>query len=213
MRAISSRSELRRVQLAQVTAQRPQLGGLGLRAPEVPVLEHLARRVLLDQPLDHLADLAREDVGHVPPLEDLPPVLVDHPALLVHHVVVLEHALADQEVLLLDLLLGVLDRAAEHLRLERVLLAVLVDGAQPVEDLVDPVAGEQPDQLVLGRQVEARLAGSPWRPERPRSWLSIRRDSWRSVPQMNSPPSSITFSPSASHRSWNLGRSSASSCS
>ena len=24
--------------------------------------------------------------------------------------------------------------------------------------------------------------GSPWRPERPRSWLSMRRDSWRSVP-------------------------------
>ena len=24
--------------------------------------------------------------------------------------------------------------------------------------------------------------GSPWRPERPRSWLSMRRLSWRSVP-------------------------------
>ncbi len=24
--------------------------------------------------------------------------------------------------------------------------------------------------------------GSPWRPERPRSWLSMRRASWRSVP-------------------------------
>ena len=26
--------------------------------------------------------------------------------------------------------------------------------------------------------------GSPWRPERPRSWLSMRRDSWRSEPMM-----------------------------
>ena len=41
--------------------------------------------------------------------------------------------------------------------------------------------------------------GSPWRPERPRSWLSMRRDSWRSVPQMYSPPSSRTSSASASH--------------
>ena len=38
--------------------------------------------------------------------------------------------------------------------------------------------------------------GSPWRPERPRSWLSMRRDSWRSVPRMYRPPSSVT--PSAS---------------
>ena len=47
----------------------------------------------------------------------------------------------------------------EHLRLERVLLALLVDRAQAVEDLVDAVAGEEPDQVVLGREVEARLAG------------------------------------------------------
>ena len=34
--------------------------------------------------------------------------------------------------------------------------------------------------------------GSPWRPERPRSWLSMRRDSWRSVPRMKRPPASST---------------------
>ena len=38
--------------------------------------------------------------------------------------------------------------------------------------------------------------GSPWRPERPRNWLSMRRDSWRSVPTINKPPSSATPSPS-----------------
>src|SRR4029450_8461742 len=32
--------------------------------------------------------------------------------------------------------------------------------------------------------------GSPWRPARPRSWLSIRRDSWRSAPQMDRPAAS-----------------------
>ena len=36
--------------------------------------------------------------------------------------------------------------------------------------------------------------GSPWRPERPRSWLSIRLDSCLSVPMMQSPPSSLTSS-------------------
>ena len=38
--------------------------------------------------------------------------------------------------------------------------------------------------------------GSPWRPERPRSWLSMRRDSWRSVPITYRPPASTTPSPS-----------------
>jgi hypothetical protein len=37
--------------------------------------------------------------------------------------------------------------------------------------------------------------GSPWRPERPRSWLSMRRASWRSVPKTKSPPSAFTSSP------------------
>ena len=34
--------------------------------------------------------------------------------------------------------------------------------------------------------------GSPWRPERPRSWLSMRRLSWRSVPRMCRPPAATT---------------------
>src|SRR6266851_226917 len=36
--------------------------------------------------------------------------------------------------------------------------------------------------------------GSPCRPERPRSWLSMRLDSWRSVPSTNSPPAPSAFS-------------------
>ena len=86
-------------------------------------------------------------------------VLVDDLALLVHHVVVLEHALADEEVLLLDLLLGALDLLGEHLGLDRLLLALLGGRAEAVEDLVDPVAGEQAHEVVLGGEVEARLAG------------------------------------------------------
>ena len=36
--------------------------------------------------------------------------------------------------------------------------------------------------------------GSPWRPERPRSWLSMRRLSCRSVPSTNRPPALSAFS-------------------
>ena len=48
---------------------------------------------------------------------------------------------------------------AQHLRLERVLVAVLVDRSEAVEDLVDPVAGEEADKVVLGGEEEARLPG------------------------------------------------------
>src|SRR5450759_788917 len=36
--------------------------------------------------------------------------------------------------------------------------------------------------------------GSPWRPERPRNWLSMRRLSCRSVPRTNNPPALSAFS-------------------
>src|SRR5262249_4479325 len=92
-------------------------------------------------------------------LEDLAAVLVDDAALLVHHVVVLEDALADQEVLLLDLLLGVLDRAGEHLGLERLLLALLVDRPEAGEDPVRELARGEAEHGVLGGEEEAGLAG------------------------------------------------------
>ena len=65
-----------------------------------------------------------------------------------------------QEVLLLDLLLGALDLLREHLVLDRQLVAVLVLLGEElvVEDAVDAVAGEQAHEVVLGGQVEARLA-------------------------------------------------------
>ena len=45
--------------------------------------------------------------------------------------------------------------------------------------------------------------GSPWRPARPRNWLSMRRASCRSVPRMCRPPSATTSSCSALHCSAN----------
>ncbi|GBU22696.1 hypothetical protein R80B4_02608 [Fibrobacteres bacterium R8-0-B4] len=41
--------------------------------------------------------------------------------------------------------------------------------------------------------------GSPWRPAPPRSWLSMRRLSWRSVPMMCRPPRLSTLSCSSAN--------------
>ena len=73
-------------------------------------------------------------LGHVLALENVVAVLVDDLALLVHHVVVLEDALADEEVLLLDLLLGAFDLLGEHPGLDRLLVALVVGVAEAVED-------------------------------------------------------------------------------
>ena len=64
-----------------------------------------------------------------------------------------------QEVLLLDLLLRFLDLLGEHRRLDRFLVALLVEAAEFVEDAVDAVAREQAHEIVLGGEEEARLAG------------------------------------------------------
>jgi len=65
---------------------------------------------------------------------------------------------------------------------------------------VDIKLGGNPEHMAMMELKKRDSPGSPWRPERPRSWLSIRRDSWRSVPQMNRPPASTTFSRSCSTR-------------
>ena len=124
---------------------------------QIPVLNVVPRRVLLDRALQHRGDFAA-GLREVGPLEHLVAQLVDHAALLVHHVVVLERVLAGEVVLLLDLALGALDLLGEHPGLDRLLVALDVDGAEAVEDAVDAVAREEADQLVLGGEEEAALA-------------------------------------------------------
>ena len=123
----------------------------------VPVLgDAAAAGVGVDGRLDHVLEPARDELVQVAALEDLAPGRVHLLALLVQDVVVLDDVLAVDEVELLDLLLRALDAARQHLGLDR--LAVGRAEAR-VEDLVDPLAGEQADDLVLRREEEARLAG------------------------------------------------------
>ncbi len=154
-----SRSTFSGAQPADFGGDRPDLAQLFLEPRHIPFLEFVSRGVLVDKTLDHALQLVAGDVGHVTALEDLAAIPVDHAALLVHHVVVLEHAFADQEVLLLHLLLRALDRFGQHLGLERHLPALLVDGPKAVEDFVDAVAGEEADHVVFRGEEEARLTG------------------------------------------------------
>src|SRR3954447_17467200 len=145
--------------LGRVEFDREHLAERGEQPVEVPVLDIVADHVLVGEPLDDLADLLAGLPAHVATLEDLVAGLVDDPPLLVHHVVVLEDALADQEVLLLDLALGLLDLLGEDPGLDRLLVARVVGRAEAVEDVVDAIAGEQADEVVLAGEEEARLAG------------------------------------------------------
>ncbi len=123
---------------------------------EIPVVLDLRRGVGLDDVLDHLGQPDLLDLlGEVLAFEHGAALRVDDHALGVHHVVVLEDVLALDEVLLLDLLLRVLDLVREDLLIH----GLVVRDLEPVHDVVEPVAGEQAHEVVLAREVEARLAG------------------------------------------------------
>ena len=143
--------------LAQLLRRDLRLVERGHRAGQrldVPLLGVLLGRVQVDRLLDDLVDPEPHLVGHVLALEHLAALLVDPAAVAVHHVVVLEDVLAHDEVLLLDLLLRVLDLAREDARLHRLVVRHL----EPLHDVVDPVAGEEANELVLTREVEAGFA-------------------------------------------------------
>ena len=146
-------------------------------------------------PRELLLDEGQHGLAEVLVVEDLVALRVDRLALLVDDVVVLDDALADVEVVALDARLGVLDGLGDHARLD----GHLALEAHALHQRGDPVVGEALQQGVLEREEEARGAGSPWRPARPRSWLSMRRASWRSVPMMCRPPAATTLSWSGSH--------------
>src|SRR5215216_976564 len=142
------------VELDGLDAGVVEVGHLLEEAVDVPFLLVLGGRVLHDDALDQLVDPVADVLREVLALENASALLVDHLALDVHDVVVLEDVLARDEVLLLDLLLGILDLVREDLALHR----LVVGQVEAVHDLVDPVAREQPDEVVLRGEIEAGFA-------------------------------------------------------
>ena len=136
-------------------------------------------------------------------VHQLAALLVDHLALIVHHVVELEQVLADLEVARLDLLLRLLERLVDPGMDDR--LALLQ--AEALQHAVHAVASRRcaSDRPRSDRK-NLEAPGSPWRPERPRSWLSMRRLSWRSVPMIKRPPAPATASCSRGHLGADLRR-------
>jgi hypothetical protein len=103
---------------------------------------------------------------------------------VLHDLVVLEDVLADLEVAFLDLALGAFDA------LESIGCSMASPSFMPRRARTFMVVS--PANIFMrssSRETKKRDEPlSPWRPERPRSWLSMRRASWRSVPMTCRPP-------------------------
>ena len=109
----------------------------------------------VDRVLDDLLDPELDLLGEVLAVEHLAPLLVDPLRCRLRTSSYLSDVLAHDEVLLLDLLLRALDLPGEDLRLH----GLVVRDLEPLHDALDPVAGEEADEVVLAGEVEAGLAG------------------------------------------------------
>jgi hypothetical protein len=148
-------------------ADRVPLFGIGLFGD---VALPRARR----RPAAHIGDL----VAHVVGRHDLLALLEDHLALVVEHVVVFEDVLAHLEIARFDLLLRLFERLVDPGMRDR--FAFFETQRCRIESMRSEPKMRIRSSCRLRKNFEA--PGSPWRPERPRSWLSMRRLSWRSVP-------------------------------
>ena len=102
---------------------------------------------------DHLVD----EIPHALAIEHPEALFVDDSPLLVHDPVIFQHILADAEVIVLYLLLGVLDGIGQGLVLDFLSLR----DAQGIEHANQPLGSEQPHQIVLQRDIELGFAGIP----------------------------------------------------
>ena len=136
-------------------ADRVELLERGPQLLEVPVFRVAvgggALHVGADDVVDHVADL----LVQVFAVEDALALGVHDLALLVEHLVVLQDVLADLGVLALDLGLRALDLPGDHLGLD----GHVFRDVEALHDGLDGARAEPAHQLVLQREVEARLAG------------------------------------------------------
>ena len=101
-----------------------------------------------------VADKFKDAIALVLALEHFAPPRIDGLALLVHHVVVLEHVLAGFEMLGLDGLLRCFDALGDQAGFDRHVLL----HAELEHERLHAVPAENPHQVVLQGEVEARLA-------------------------------------------------------
>ena len=127
-----------------------------LEQREVPLLLGLdVAEPIIDAPRERLVHhLQRFSLQLFTALERERAQRVDHLALLIHHVVVVEQALSRLEVLQLDALLRLVDRARDQRVREH--LAFL--RAHPIHQLRDALRPEETHQVVFERQEELRRA-------------------------------------------------------
>ena len=97
---------------------------------------------------DDVGDIHTDTLTH----EGVAALLVDDRTLLVHHIIVFEQVLTDTEVVLLHLLLGALNAAADH----RAFDTLTILEAEAVHDFGDALRTELTHQLILERNVEHR---------------------------------------------------------
>ena len=107
-----------------------------------------------DLPVNHGIDHAHDDAAHIFAVQNFLPLLVDDLTLIIVDAVKLKQVLADTEVVAFDLLLGPLNRGAQHLVLD--LLAFR--NAQRLKSLDEPLRSEQTHQVVFQGNVETALA-------------------------------------------------------
>ena len=131
----------------------PEFGAQAILVPLLGLL--LLRTEGADQPVHDAVDGIENLLLLVLPLEQLAPQAVDGLALLVHHVVVLEQVFAGLEVLGFNGPLGGFDALGDEAGLDGNALF----HSQLVHDLRDALAGEDAQQVILERQVEAGRTG------------------------------------------------------
>ena len=166
----------------------------------VPLIGMLfARAECIDQLNRHIFRNAQHVIALVLTLQRRAPNPINGFALLVHHIVVFQQMFARIEVLRLHGLLRAFDLSRNQPGLNRHAFR----HSQPEHQRLHALAAENAHQVVFQRKKNRDEPGSPWRPARPRSWLSMRRASCRSVPRMCKPPSATTSSCSALHCSAN----------
>ncbi len=116
----------------------------------------LNRAELVDQVAENSRDVIFEDeLFLVDALEQAAAQAIDGLALLVHDIVVFEQVLAGLEVLRFDRLLRGLDALGDHARLDGNALL----HAEALEQVGDPLLGEDAHQVVFQREIKARGAG------------------------------------------------------